>query len=80
MDVGYYSYIWSEVLDSNVYSKWKEDNFNKNTFNEYVKHLLITGGEKRLEDKLNLYLKQDINLKLWAIKNGVKNETNNSRQ
>jgi peptidyl-dipeptidase Dcp len=71
-DAGYYSYIWSEVLDSNIYNKWKEDNFNKNTFNNYVQYLLIEGGETTISDKLNNYLNKDIELNLWAIKNGVK--------
>jgi peptidyl-dipeptidase Dcp len=71
-DVGYYSYVWSEVLDSNIYNKWKEDNFNKNTFNNYAQHLLIEGGETTISDKLHNYLNKDIDLNLWAIKNGVK--------
>ncbi|MCX7833773.1 MAG: M3 family metallopeptidase [Ignavibacteria bacterium] len=52
---GYYSYIWSQVLDADAYEKFKEEGiFNKNTANSFRKNILEKGGT---EDAMTLYIK-----------------------
>ncbi|MFC1555141.1 M3 family metallopeptidase [candidate division KSB1 bacterium] len=52
---GYYSYIWSEVLDSDAYEAFKETNvFDKNTAASFRENILARGGT---EDPMTLYLR-----------------------
>ncbi len=52
---GYYSYIWSEVLDSDAFEAFKETNlFDKKTAASFRKNILSKGGS---EDPMTLYKK-----------------------
>lgn len=52
---GYYSYIWSQVLDADAFEKFKEDGiFNKNTAESFRKNILEKGGT---EDAMTLYIR-----------------------
>jgi len=52
---GYYSYIWSEVLDSDAFEAFKEKNnvFEKETATSFRKNILEKGGT---EDPMKLYV------------------------
>ena len=51
---GYYSYIWSAVLDSDAFARFKNtgDVFNKDLADKYRKYILEKGGT---EDPMELY-------------------------
>jgi peptidyl-dipeptidase Dcp len=52
---GYYSYIWSGVLDSDAFQAFKEKGlFDKNTADSFRKNILERGGT---EDPMELYIK-----------------------
>ncbi|GAB4138258.1 MAG: M3 family metallopeptidase [Ignavibacteriales bacterium] len=53
---GYYSYIWSEVLDADAFSAFVEsgDVFNKDLAGKYRKYILSSGGS---DDSMELYKK-----------------------
>lgn len=52
---GYYSYIWSGVLDSDAFQAFKETGiFDKNTANAFLTNILQRGGT---EDPMELYKK-----------------------
>jgi len=53
---GYYSYIWSEVLDADAFSAFVEsgDVYNKELANRYKKYILSSGGS---DDAMTLYKK-----------------------
>lgn len=53
--VGYYSYIWAEVLDADAYQAFKEtgDIFNPEVATKFRKEVLERGGE---EDAMQLYI------------------------
>lgn len=52
---GYYSYIWSEVLDADAYQAFKETElFSKDTAAKYRKFILSSGGT---DDPMELYRK-----------------------
>ena len=51
---GYYSYIWSEVLDSDAFEAFKEtgDIFHPETAARFRKYLLTPGG---IDDAMDMY-------------------------
>lgn len=50
---GYYSYLWSEVLDTDAFEAFKEHGvFDKNTADSFRKNILEKGGT---EDPMTLY-------------------------
>ena len=53
--VGYYSYIWAEVLDADAYEAFKEtgDIFNQDVAGRFRKNVLERGGE---DDAMTLYV------------------------
>ncbi|HIZ86448.1 MAG TPA: M3 family metallopeptidase [Candidatus Coprenecus stercoravium] len=53
--VGYYSYIWAELLDADAYQAFKEtgDIFNQDVARRFRKEILEKGGE---DDAMTLYL------------------------
>ncbi len=53
---GYYSYLWSEVLDADAFEAFKEsgDVFNKELATKYRKYVLSAGGT---ENSMELYKK-----------------------
>lgn len=52
---GYYSYIWSEVLDADAFDLFKEKGiFHPEVANKFKKHILQRGGS---EDPMKLYIK-----------------------
>ncbi|MEH0155675.1 M3 family metallopeptidase [Limibacter armeniacum] len=52
---GYYSYIWSEILDADAFDAFKETTlFDKETANSFRKNILEKGGS---EDPMELYKK-----------------------
>jgi peptidyl-dipeptidase Dcp len=52
---GYYSYIWSEVLDSDAYEAFKEtgDIFNQEVADRFRKYVLTPGG---IDDAMDMYV------------------------
>ncbi len=51
---GYYSYYWSEVLDSDAFELFKEKGvFDTETANKFRKHVLAKGGT---DDPMTLYV------------------------
>jgi peptidyl-dipeptidase Dcp len=52
---GYYSYVWSEVLDADAFEAFKETGlFDQKTANSFRKNILERGGT---EDPMTLYLR-----------------------
>jgi peptidyl-dipeptidase Dcp len=52
---GYYSYLWSEVLDADAFQAFKETSlFDKETATSFRKNILEKGGT---EDPMVLYLR-----------------------
>ena len=53
--VGYYSYIWAEVLDADAYAAFKEtgDIFNQEVARKFREEILERGGE---DDAMTLYV------------------------
>ena len=51
----YYSYIWSEVMDADVFQAFREENdlFSKKLASKLEKYILATGGS---EDPDKLYI------------------------
>lgn len=50
----YYAYLWSEVLDADAFSKFKEDGlFNRETAASFRKNVLSKGGS---DDPMKMYL------------------------
>ena len=51
---GYYSYMWSEVLDSDAFNAFKEtgDIFDKNTANKFRDYILAPGS---IDDAMDMY-------------------------
>ncbi len=49
---GYYSYLWSEVLDADVFETFLEEGgpFNANTTQRLEQHILSAGGSRRPDD------------------------------
>jgi peptidyl-dipeptidase Dcp len=57
---GYYSYIWSEVLDADTFMAFKEkDLFDPETAAAYRKHILSTGGTRPGMDLYRDFLGRD---------------------
>jgi peptidyl-dipeptidase Dcp len=51
---GYYSYMWSEVLDADAFDAFKETNiFDKETAASFRKNILARGGS---DDPMALYI------------------------
>lgn len=52
---GYYSYIWSEVLDSDAFQAFKEtgDIFNREAASKFRKYVLTPGG---IDDAMDMYV------------------------
>lgn len=73
---GYYSYIWSEVLDSDAYQAFKEtgDIFNKEKATSFRKNILEKGGT---EDPMKLYKSfrgKEPSIEPLLIKRGLKKD------
>jgi peptidyl-dipeptidase Dcp len=70
---GYYSYKWSEVLDADAFSVFKENGiFDKNTAESFKNNILTKGGT---EDPMQLYVqfrKQEPSIEALLIRSGLK--------
>jgi len=69
---GYYSYKWSEVLDADAFSVFKENGiFDKNTAESFKNNILTKGGT---EDPMQLYVqfrKQEPSIEALLIRSGL---------
>ncbi len=72
-DAGYYSYIWSGVLDADAFAAFKEKGiFDKNTATLFRKNVLEKGFT---EDPMDLYIKfrgKEPSIEALLIKRGLK--------
>ncbi len=70
---GYYSYIWSEVLDSDAFMAFKETGlFNRETAQRFRENILAKGGT---EDPMELYVAfrgKPADLNALLVKRGLK--------
>jgi peptidyl-dipeptidase Dcp len=70
---GYYSYKWSEVLDADAFSLFKENGiFDKNTAKSFENNILTKGGT---EDPMQLYVqfrKKEPSIEALLIRSGLK--------
>ncbi|MDR3246453.1 MAG: M3 family metallopeptidase [Prevotellaceae bacterium] len=70
---GYYSYKWSEVLDADAFSMFKENGiFDKTTAESFKNNILTKGGS---EDPMKLYVrfrKQEPSIEALLIRSGLK--------
>ncbi|MDR1886289.1 MAG: M3 family metallopeptidase [Prevotellaceae bacterium] len=70
---GYYSYKWSEVLDADAFSVFKQNGiFDKATAESFKNNILAKGGS---EDPMQLYLrfrKQEPSIEALLIRSGLK--------
>lgn len=70
---GYYSYIWSEVLDSDAFMAFKESGlFNRETAQRFRENILAKGGT---EDPMELYVAfrgKPADLNALLVKRGLK--------
>jgi len=71
---GYYSYIWSEVLDADAFKAFEEsgDVYNQELASKYRKFILASGGT---DDAMNLYIKfrgKEPDIESLLIRRGLK--------
>jgi peptidyl-dipeptidase Dcp len=70
---GYYSYKWSEVLDADAFSVFKENGiFDKSTAQSFKDNILTKGGA---EDPMTLYVrfrKQEPSIDALLVRSGLK--------
>ena len=72
---GYYSYVWSEVLDADAFQAFVEtgDVYNQEVAEKYRKYILSSGGT---DDAMNLYRQfrgKDPDFKFLLAKRGLDN-------
>ncbi len=72
---GYYSYIWSEVLDSDAYEAFKEKGiFDTNTATAFRKNILERGGSAEPMELYRRFRGQDPAIHPLLIKRGLAGE------
>lgn len=78
---GYYSYIWSEVLDSDAYQAFKEtgDIFNKEKATSFRKNILEKGGTEEPMNMYKAFRGKEPSIDPLLIKRGLKKETMSSK-
>lgn len=65
----YYSYIWSEVLSSDIYSHWKKQKFSEKVFTNYIQTVLMPGADVSASKKITNFLNRDFNNDAWVEQN-----------
>ena len=71
---GYYSYIWSEVLDSDAFATYKEsgDIFNKDIADKFRKRVLEKGGTEEPMDLYKAFRGREPHIDYLLINRGLK--------
>lgn len=68
---GYYSYKWSEVLDADVFSKFKREGiFNTNTADKFRKEILSKGGTEHPAQLFRNFMGREPQLEALLIRSG----------
>lgn len=77
---GYYSYKWSEVLDADAFSKFKENGiFDRATADSFRKNVLTRGGTENPADLYRRFRGQDPTIDALLIRDGIK-KSNTAKQ
>ncbi|MBO4752148.1 MAG: M3 family metallopeptidase [Bacteroidales bacterium] len=72
---GYYGYKWAEVLDADIFSKFKEDGiFNKQTANDFRNKILSRGGSDDPSVLFRNFMGRDPKNEAFLIRSGFMKE------
>jgi peptidyl-dipeptidase Dcp len=71
---GYYSYIWSEVIDSDAFKAFVDsgDIYNKNLADSYRKNVLSKGGTLEAMEMYKAFRGQEPDIEALLVKRGLK--------
>lgn len=70
---GYYGYKWAEVLDADVFSKFKKEGiFNKNTAKKFRQELLSKGGTEHPSVLFRNFMGREPDIDALMIRSGFK--------
>ena len=68
---GYYGYKWAEVLDADIFSKFKKDGiFNRNTSEKFLHDILSRGGSEDPSVLFRNFMGRDPNNEAFLIRSG----------
>ena len=69
---GYYSYKWSEVLDADAFSVFKEKGiFNKEVADKFKEYILSKGGSIAAEECFKKFQGREPDIKALLLRDGV---------
>ncbi len=70
---GYYGYKWAEVLDADIFSKFREDGiFNKDTADSFRRIILSRGGTRKAMDMFIHFRGRAPKIDALMIRDGIK--------